>query len=97
MDELGGLQAALDDAAKRANLEAGKYGVHYVEKPLSPFEEFVVNMGGSARGQGLLRLLAPSMGLVHRETIEKLDREVAWLERRGRTPFQAVAHCLCAW
>ena len=44
-----------------------------------------------------LRLLAPSMGLVHRETIEKLDREVAWLERRGRAPFQAVAHCLCAW
>lgn len=97
VDELGGLQAALDDAARRAKLEAGQYGVHYVEKPLSAFEEFVVNMGGSARGQGLLRLLAPSMGLVHRETIEKLDREVAWLERRGRAPFQAVAHCLCAW
>lgn len=95
VDELGGLQAALAEAAKLAKLDEGKYGVSYVEKPLSPFEEFVVNMGGQARLQGLVRLLAPTPLLLDRETMARVEGELRWLEGKGRTPYRAVAHCLC--
>lgn len=97
VDELGGLQAALAEAAKLARLEEGQYGVSYVEKPLSPFEEFVVNMGGQARLQGLVRLLAPTPLLLDRETMARVEGELRWLESKGRTPYRAVAHCLCAY
>ena len=96
VDELGGLRAALADAASRVGLEEGKYGVTYVERPLSPIEQFIVNMGGSARGQATLRLIAPGMPLLlDRPTLERIERSLAWLDRDGRTPFQAVAHCFC--
>ena len=87
--------AALAEAAKLARLEEGQYGVSYVEKPLSPFEEFVVNMGGQARLQGLVRLLAPTPLLLDRETMARVEGELRWLESKGRTPYRAVAHCLC--
>ena len=97
VDELGGLEAALAHTATLAKLEAGKYGVSYIEKPLTPFERFVVNMGGTARMQGVLRVLAPTPLLIDRETLAKAEGELAWLDRKGRSPFRAVAHCLCAY
>ncbi|KAA2284642.1 signal peptide peptidase SppA [Arenimonas fontis] len=96
VDELGGLEAALAEAARRANLEEGKYGVSYVERPLSPLEQFIVNMGGSAHGQAMLRWLAPAAPLMlDGQTLKRVERGLAWLDRDGRTPFQAVAHCFC--
>ena len=95
VDELGGLEAALAHAATLAKLEEGKYGVSYIEKPLTPFERFVVNMGGSSRMQGVLRVLAPTPLLLDRETLAKVEGELTWLDRKGRSPFRAVAHCLC--
>ena len=97
MDELGGLEAALAHAASLAKLEEGKYGVSYIEKPLSAFENFVVNMGGSARMQGVLRVLAPTPLLLDRQTLARVEGELAWLDRTGRSPIRAVAHCLCAY
>lgn len=96
VDELGGLEAALAEAARRVNLEEGKYGVTYVERPLSPVEQLIVNMGGSARGQMVLRMLSPTMPMMlDRQTLQRIERGLAWLDREGRTPFQAVAHCFC--
>jgi protease-4 len=97
VDELGGLEAALAHTATLAKLEEGDYTVTYIEKPLTAFERFVVNMGGNARAQGMLRLLAPQTALLDRETMQRVEGELAWLDRKGRTPFRAVAHCLCAY
>jgi protease-4 len=95
VDELGGLEAALAHTASLAKLKEGDYGVSYIEKPLTAFERFVVNMGGSARMQGVLRVLAPTPLLLDRQTLAKVEGELAWLDRKGRTPYRAVAHCLC--
>jgi protease-4 len=97
VDELGGLEAALAHTASLAKLGEGEYGVSYVEKPLTAFERFVVNMGGSARMQGVLRVLAPTPLLLDRETLARAEGELAWLDRKGRAPVRAVAHCLCAY
>lgn len=95
VDELGGFKAALAAAAELASLEEGKYGVRYVEKPLSPFEQFLVDMGGQARYQGVLRLLGPSLPGLDRATVAKVEQELRWLDGKARTPYRAVAHCLC--
>ncbi|HEU0154118.1 MAG TPA: signal peptide peptidase SppA [Arenimonas sp.] len=97
VDELGGFQAALDAAAALAKLEEGSYRVTYIEKPLTPFEQFVVNLGQNSRTEGLLRVLAPAPLMLDRETLATAERELAWLDRKGRSPFRAVAHCLCAY
>ncbi len=95
IDELGGFEAALADAAKRAKLEPEAYGVSYIEKPLTPFEQAIVDMGGNARMHGLLRVLAPTPLLLDRRTLDRVERELTWLDTQGRSPFRAVAHCLC--
>ena len=47
--------------------------------------------------QGVLRVLAPTPLLLDRETLAKVEGELAWLDRKGRSPVRAVAHCLCAY
>lgn len=97
VDELGGFNDALAAAAKLAGLDEGGYAVTFIEKPLTPFEQFIVNMGQSSRTEGLLRVLAPAPLLLDRETLATAERELAWLDRKGRSPFHAVAHCLCEY
>jgi len=70
--------------------------VRYVEKPLTPFEKFLVDIGGQARFQGALRLLAPAALGLDRETAARIGEELGWLESQSNTPYRAVAHCLCA-
>jgi protease-4 len=95
VDELGGFEAALAATARLAKLEPESYGVTYVEKPLTAFEQAIVNMGGNARMRGLLRVLAPTPLLLDRRTLDKVERELTWLDGQSRSPFRAVAHCLC--
>jgi protease-4 len=95
VDELGGFEQALAATVSLAKLEEGKYGVTYVEKPLTPFERFVTNLGGNSRMQGLLRALAPTPLLLDRATLDRVERELVWLNRDSRMPFRTVVHCLC--
>lgn len=95
VDALGGLRAAIDDAAERAELAAGQYGVSYIEPPLSGFEKFLADMGGNARMQGVLRALGPGLLGVERDALQRAEAELRWLDRSARTPYRAVAHCLC--
>ena len=95
VDELGGFEAALAETAKLAKLKPEQYGVTFVEKPLTAFEQAIVNMGGNARTRGLLRVLAPTPLLLDRRTLAKVEKELAWIDAKGRSPFSAVAHCLC--
>jgi protease-4 len=95
VDELGGYDAALAHLVGLAKLEEGKYGVSYIEKPLEPFEQFLVNLSGNANTRGLLRVVVPGSLLVNREALARVERELAWLDRSGQSPVRAVAHCLC--
>ncbi|HEX5755432.1 MAG TPA: signal peptide peptidase SppA [Arenimonas sp.] len=96
VDELGGLRDALADAAERAELDDGSYGVSYMERPLSGFEKFLADMGSDARLHGVLRALGPGLLGVEREALQRAQDELRWLDRSARTPYRAVAHCLCA-
>lgn len=95
VDELGGYDAALAHLVGLAKLEEGKYGVSYIEKPLTPFEQFLVGLGGNASTRGMLHALVPGSLLVNPATLAKVERELAWLDRSGQSPVRAVAHCLC--
>ena len=56
-----------------------------------------LDLPGQLRLQGLVRLLAPTPLLLDRETMARVEGELRWLETKGRTPYRAVAHCLCAY
>ena len=97
VDELGGLTDAIAEAARRANLSADGYAVRYVEKTLSPFEQFVVNASRNAMVKGIsthlglpaLALDTPALKEV-RSTLRLLDSPP-----EGGKPFKVVAHCFC--
>jgi protease-4 len=94
VDQLGGLQAAIDSAAKRAGLDDGKHAVRYLEKELSPFEKFVVD----ATRNGMVRGLAGELGLARALLPAQVERDLArtlrLLAPDGK-PFRAVAYCFC--
>ncbi|MBA2238963.1 MAG: signal peptide peptidase SppA, partial [Lysobacter sp.] len=51
VDQMGGLQAAMDDAAARAKLgKPGEYPVRYIEESLTPFAQFMKNFAQSRIG-----------------------------------------------
>ena len=95
VDVLGGLRAATAEAAKLAKLEGGKYRVNYVEREATPFEQFLTDLSGNAQGAALLRQFAPASALIGRDTAARIEGELRWLDRSGRTPYQAVVHCMC--
>ncbi|WDS37876.1 signal peptide peptidase SppA [Pseudoxanthomonas sp.] len=100
VDQLGGLKDAIADAAARAKLgEAGKYRVRYVEKTLSPFEQFLANAAGSPMGQALLGrsdFAQAAMLKAMPQTAQQLKFVQAALERKpGVKPVTELAYCFC--
>ena len=104
VDELGGLQAAIDDVAKRAKLgKADAYSVRYVEKRSTPFERLFSGMAQSRIGGAWLqhsglgqdwfaqRLLARSMP---QAAADLRFLEGAVQPTRG-IPVKALAYCFC--
>lgn len=94
VDELGGLRAATDHAAELAQLDHGKYRVHYIEAPLSPFQQFLADLGASAHARALLResglarlWLGPQSAAI--------EQRMGWLDATHQRPVQALAHCFC--
>jgi protease-4 len=100
VDELGGLQAAVDDAAKRAELgKPDAYRVRYVEKAATPFERFFTGFAQSRIGGAWLRDSDLARSLVARALPQAAD-DLAFLEsvmhtRRGGMPVKTLAHCFC--
>lgn len=99
VDELGGLRAAIADAARRAKLgKRGEYRVRYVEKTPTPFERFFAGLAESRvgalllkdsdLGRALLERASPQMAADAR-FVERL------LQRDARTPVKTLAHCFC--
>jgi protease IV len=94
VDQLGGLQAAIDSAVKRAGLEPGKHRVRYIEKELSPFEKFVVDATHNATVRLLAGELGLARGLLPAQVERDLQRTLRLLQPGGK-PIRAVAYCFC--
>lgn len=99
VDSMGGLQAALDDAAARAKLgKPGKYRVRYIERTPTPFERFFTGMVQSRVGMAMLGRSDLAHALLARAAPKAMDDlhfvEQTLADRRG-APVKAVAHCFC--
>jgi len=97
VDELGGLSDAIAEAARRADLEAGAYRVAYVEKPLSPFEQFVADVSGNAMLRGAVAQLGVPALALDSAAGREFGRGLRLLQSppTGGKPFKLVAHCFC--
>jgi protease-4 len=99
VDDFGGLQAAIDDVAKRAKLgKSDKYRVRYVEKTATPFERFFSGFIESRVGAAWLghsdfarTLLAKAMP---QAAADLRFLESAVQPTRG-VPVKALAYCFC--
>lgn len=98
VDAMGGMSDAVKDAAKRAKLKEGKYSIEYIEKPLTPFEEFITNLSNNSNTQGFVRNLSPAISLLHQtQSGQQIAKDLYWLNSSAQKPINAVAHCLCAF
>ena len=95
VDQLGGLQMAIDEAVTLAKLGKDDFRLTYVERPTTPFEQFIASLNGNATGNAILRNMNPKNGMLGRDTAERVQKEMRWLEGKGRVPYQGVVHCLC--
>ncbi|MBD8527745.1 signal peptide peptidase SppA [Pseudomarimonas arenosa] len=96
IDRLGNFQDAIDHAAELAKLEQDKYQLSYIEGELTPFQQFLSEMGQQSRaaawlqGSGMLSLLADQ------GSAADLKPMLRWLQQeQGKGPVRAVAHCFC--
>ncbi len=99
VDAMGGLQVAIDDAAKRAKLGDRKdYRVRYIEKMPTPFERFFGGVAQSRAGALMLRESDLARSLLVRAA-PQAARDLRFIEqavtdRRG-APVKSVAYCFC--
>lgn len=99
VDDLGGLQVAIDDVAARAKLgKPGDYQIRYVEKTATPFERFFAGFAQSRIGGAWLRESGFARGLMARlmpQTAADLRfLEAAITPTRG-VPVKSLAYCFC--
>ena len=101
VDELGGFEAAVADAAARAKLGAAdKFRVRYIEKAASPFSQFMSGFAGSRLGASLLKdsdvarvLLAKAMP----ETDAQLRFVEEAANNRNGAPVKTLVYCFCGF
>ncbi|HZH42585.1 MAG TPA: signal peptide peptidase SppA [Lysobacter sp.] len=100
VDELGGLRAAIADAARRAELgKRGDYRVRYVERTPTPFEKFFTGFAESRVGSAWLKESGFARALVARAA-PQVAEDMRFVERLLRhdgrgAPVKALAHCFC--
>ena len=95
VDAFGGLEEAIADAAKRANLAEDAFGVRYIERELSPFEQFLVSTGGNAMARAAIGQLGLPSLLLGDQALATLQRDLSLLQPPKGRPFRAVAFCFC--
>jgi protease-4 len=99
VDAMGGLQVAIDDAARRAKVgDRDAYRVRYIEKTPTPFENFFGGAVESRIGALLLRDSDMARALLAR-VAPQAARDLRFVEqaitdRRGG-PVKSVAYCFC--
>ena len=100
VDQLGGLDEALADAAKRAKLKDGAYRVRYMEPEGTPFERWLAGFSATRIGTALLGDTGLGRALLA-DRLPQIDRDLRMIDtaaesaRRGQV--KAYAHCFCAW
>lgn len=99
VDELGGMQAALDDAAQRAKLgKADQYRVRYIEQETSPFAQFMGRMAGTTLGALWLKDSDIARAMLA-QRLPEADVQLRFVEealkdKQGQ-PVKALAYCFC--
>ena len=96
IDQFGGLREALTEAATLAGIE-GEHGyrTEYVEKPLSPFEQFAQNLGSNARVASMMAHLGVAPLLLGEQGTAQFQQDLALLQPPKGQPFRSLAHCFC--
>ena len=90
MDEIGGLEAAIADAAQRANLAEGDYRtVDYPEQePL--FQQILKNLDGNAKAWMREEAFGDDVELLHQFEAVRKARNMAGVQ--ARMPFDVDVH-----
>lgn len=100
VDQLGGLDEALADAAKRAKLKDGAYRVRYMELEGTPFERWLSGFASTRIGTALLTDTGIARMLLA-DRLPQIDRDLRMLETAAegakRGQVKAYAYCFCAW
>lgn len=101
VDELGGMQVALDEAARRAKIAGGEgYRVRYIEQMASPFAQFMGRMAGTRIGALWLKDSDIARAMLA-QRLPHADAQLRFLEsamqERQGTPVKAVAYCFCGF
>jgi len=98
VDQLGGLEQAVESAAKRAKLEKG-YRVYYIEKEMTFRERLVAMLAAGVRELSAAggESEAPSASAATLSLAAPLQRLRSDITRRSRwnDPQGVYAHCLC--
>ncbi|KGQ18046.1 Protease IV [Lysobacter dokdonensis DS-58] len=103
VDDFGGLQTALDDAAKRAKLDKpDAYTVRYIEREATPFERFFAGFVSSRAGSAMMRDSGFAQGIARTivsRSVPQVDADLrfldAALQRKPGAPVKALAYCFC--
>ncbi|NUS39165.1 MAG: signal peptide peptidase SppA [Lysobacter sp.] len=99
VDQFGGLEDAIADAAQRAKLgKPEAWQVRYLERPATPFERFFSHLAGTRLGSAWLRESSLGQLLLARalpHTQDDLHFLDDALHPRPGTPVKALAHCFC--
>jgi protease IV len=96
VDQLGGLQDAIDAAAALAELD--DYQVTYIEKEPTAFEKFLSSMGGSALAGFVAErgwLNGVGARLVGSRVLSRMEADLRYLELARDRPLAPHAHCFC--
>jgi protease-4 len=101
VDQFGGLDAALADAASRAKLgKQGDYQVRYIEKMATPFERFFTRFAQNRVAGALLRDSSLAHALLAR-ALPQSEQDLRFLDaalKPGRgAPVKALAYCFCGF
>ncbi|TXI51550.1 MAG: signal peptide peptidase SppA [Lysobacter sp.] len=101
VDEFGGLQTAILNAAERAKLgKPGDYRVRYIEEQMNPIARFISGFAGSAMGQRMLSESGIAQAFVAKH-MPQMHQDLKLLENamqaRGSAPVSAVAYCFCGF
>ena len=101
VDQFGGLDDALADAASRAKLgKKGDYQVRYIEKTATPFERFFTKFAQNRFAGAMLRDSSFAHVLLAR-ALPQGDQDLRFLDaalKPGRgAPVKALAYCFCGF
>jgi protease-4 len=94
VDELGGLEEAIAFAAELVDIPEGEYGHKPVTIELSPTEQMVVDMLGTAKSFGLQLGFLRSEPSSLQKIASRLEEALAPLTEFD-DPKGVYAHCLC--